>query len=107
MLSWQLIVSWFIKGKVAGERQRWKEDSKKFADEIKCLVGNCASASAFVSYCGPFNQSYRDMIIKGKVGNDLHKRKIPCNENIDLINHTGIFGGSGYGRGVECTRATY
>jgi len=69
---------------LSGERQRWKEDSKKFADEIKRLVGDCASASAFVSYCGPFNQSYRDMIIKGRVGNDLHKRKIPSTENIDL-----------------------
>ena len=69
---------------LSGERQRWKEDSKKFADEIKRLVGDCASASAFISYCGPFNQAYRDMIIKGRVGKDLHKRKITSTENIDL-----------------------
>jgi dynein heavy chain len=69
---------------LSGERQRWKEDSKKFADEIMRLVGDCASASAFLSYCGPFNQAFRDMIVKGKVSMDLHKRSIPATESLNL-----------------------
>jgi dynein heavy chain, axonemal len=69
---------------LSGERQRWKDDSKKFADEIRRLVGDSASASAFLSYCGPFNQPFRDMIVKGKVSMDLHKRSIPSTEALNL-----------------------
>ena len=39
-----------------GERERWTEDSKLFKAEKKALVGDCAVASMFLSYCGAFNQ---------------------------------------------------
>eukprot|EP01084_Bolivina_argentea_P100015 179679_1 len=48
---------------LAGERARWMEDSKKSNELKNCLVGNCALASAFVSYCGPFNQEFRQHLI--------------------------------------------
>jgi dynein heavy chain, axonemal len=39
-----------------GERERWTEDSKLFKAEKNALVGDCAVASMFLSYCGAFNQ---------------------------------------------------
>ena len=39
---------------LSGERVRWTEDSNNFSDMKVRLVGDCAAACAFVSYCGPF-----------------------------------------------------
>lgn len=49
---------------LAGERTRWTEDSRKFADTKRRLVGDVALACAFVGYCGPFNQEFRHYLIK-------------------------------------------
>ncbi len=48
---------------LAGEKARWTEDSNTFADRRKKLVGNVAMASAFVTYCGPFNSELRDRLV--------------------------------------------
>ena len=49
---------------LAGERVRWTEDSNNFADLKRRLVGDCAVACAFVSYCGPFNQDFRNYMVQ-------------------------------------------
>ncbi|CAN0386156.1 unnamed protein product [Scytosiphon promiscuus] len=62
-------------GGLAGERTRWTEDSEKSADLKRRLVGDCALGSAFVSYCGPFNQEFRRFMVTEKFTADLQVRK--------------------------------
>lgn len=51
-----------IKG-LSGERKRWGEQLRDLDQAILNLVGDVSLASAFLSYCGPFNQQYRDLLI--------------------------------------------
>merc|ERR1719261_1066235 len=46
-------------GGLSGEQKRWTEDSNNFSHLKTRLVGDCAVACAFISYCGPFNQDFR------------------------------------------------
>jgi dynein heavy chain len=72
-------------GGLAGERVRWTEDSNNFADIKRRLVGDCAVACAFVSYCGPFNQDFRKVCIVEKFTGDCKLRKVPVTEGLDVI----------------------
>ena len=69
---------------LAGERHRWSEDSKKFADQKLKLVGDCALACAFISYCGPFNKDFRDDLMYNHFTIDLYKREVPVTKQLDL-----------------------
>lgn len=70
---------------LAGERVRWTEDSNNFADLKRRLVGDCAVACAFVSYCGPFNQDFRNYMIKQKFAADCERLNVPHTQNLDVI----------------------
>ncbi|KAA0176015.1 hypothetical protein FNF27_02407 [Cafeteria roenbergensis] len=70
---------------LSGERIRWGKDSKTFAQQKERLVGDCALACAFVSYCGAFNSHYREMLIQGRFTADLKTRAIPVSSNLDVI----------------------
>ena len=69
---------------LAGERQRWNNDRDEFANIKTRLVGDVALACAFVAYCGPFNQDFREYLIQDRLTKDLRERKIPLSANIDL-----------------------
>ena len=60
-----------------GERERWTEDSTLFQAERKNLIGDCALASMFLSYCGAFNQTFRETLIRGAIPIDLKSKKLP------------------------------
>ena len=70
---------------LAGERKRWTEDAANFSDQKKRLVGDCAIGCAFVSYCGPFNQNFRDYLINDKFTADCELRKVPVTRKLDVI----------------------
>jgi dynein heavy chain, axonemal len=70
-------------GGLAGERTRWTEDANNFADMKRRLVGDCAVACAFVSYCGPFNQDFRKYMINEKFRKDCDIRAVPVTKNLD------------------------
>ena len=72
-------------GGLAGERKRWTEDSAKFDATKTALVGDVAVGCAFVSYCGPFNQEFRDYIVEKKLTADLRKKDVPCSPSLDVI----------------------
>ena len=68
---------------LAGERARWTEDADNFADMKRRLVGDCAVACAFVSYCGPFNQQFRKLLINDKFRRDCEERGVPVTRTLD------------------------
>lgn len=70
---------------LSGERSRWTDDSKTFNDQKTRLVGDCAVACAFVSYCGAFNQQYRDYLINDKFIADCEARGVPVTRKLDII----------------------
>lgn len=71
---------------LGSEQVRWSADMERFkVDKIK-LVGDCLSASSFLSYSGPFNFILRQKMIFGDWKGDLVNKEIPCNDNLKLEN---------------------
>ena len=62
---------------MSDEKQRWSKDAKEVSDNKKRLIGNVGVATAFISYCGPFNAFYRDFIANEKMIAELQEMKIP------------------------------
>eukprot|EP00937_MAST-01D_sp_MAST-1D-sp2_P001010 g1010.t1 len=72
-------------GGLGGEQIRWTEDAKRFAQTKTRLVGDCAVACAFVSYCGPFNQHYREHCVERLFLRDARERSVPVSETCDVV----------------------
>ncbi|VDN95862.1 unnamed protein product [Rodentolepis nana] len=70
---------------LSGEKVRWTEETRTLSDQIIRLVGDVLMATAFLSYCGCFNQDFRTTIINSWI-KSLVKMKIPHTPNLDLIN---------------------
>ncbi|KAM8728478.1 dynein axonemal heavy chain 8-like [Acanthopagrus schlegelii] len=70
---------------LSGEKIRWIEQSKEFKSQINRLVGDVLQLTGFLSYCGPFNQSFREMLLKKIWESELRKYKIPFTEKLSLI----------------------
>uniref|UniRef100_A0A8P4KGQ9 Dynein heavy chain 5, axonemal n=1 Tax=Dicentrarchus labrax TaxID=13489 RepID=A0A8P4KGQ9_DICLA len=70
---------------LSGEKVRWIEQSKEFKSQINRLVGDVLQLTGFLSYCGPFNQSFRNMLLKDIWEAELRSHKIPFTENLNLI----------------------
>ncbi|XP_037644332.1 dynein heavy chain 8, axonemal-like isoform X1 [Sebastes umbrosus] len=70
---------------LSGEKVRWIEQRKEFKSQIKRLVGDVLQLTGFLSYCGPFNQSFRDMLLKDIWEKELRIHNIPFTENLNLI----------------------
>ena len=77
---------------LAGERTRWNSDREEFANIKMQLIGDVALACAFVAYCGPFNQDFREYLIHHKLTSDLRERKIPFSNQIDLTDFLADIG---------------
>lgn len=69
---------------LAGEEIRWTEQSKEFDTTIQRLTGDCCIASAFVSYLGPFNKEFRDLLIKRDFFTDCRDQDVPTTPNMNL-----------------------
>jgi len=69
---------------LAGERERWTEQSKEFKAAIGRLVGDVLLGTAFLSYSGPFNQDFRILLNKNWM-KELKGRKIPFTANLNIV----------------------
>jgi dynein heavy chain len=69
---------------LGSEQVRWSADMERYkVDKIK-LVGDCLSASSFLSYSGPFNFILRQKMIFGDWKKDLINKEIPNSDNFKL-----------------------
>ena len=69
---------------LAGERDRWTKQSADFADQMARLAGDCAIACGFMSYTGPFNKPFRELLLDQKFVADLIERKIPFTKGLQV-----------------------
>ncbi|XP_010893351.3 dynein heavy chain 8, axonemal [Esox lucius] len=70
---------------LSGEKVRWTEQSKLFKSQINRLVGDVLQLTGFLSYCGPFNQNFRNILLKDIWEAELRKRKIPFTDDLNII----------------------
>jgi dynein heavy chain len=71
---------------LADNKIRWTESSKEFQSQKIRLIGDVAKAAAFVSYVGPFNAEYRDVLSTNYFEADLNARAIPNTDELKLTN---------------------
>jgi dynein heavy chain len=69
---------------LSGEKERWTQQSKMFAEQLGKLVGDVLLASGFLSYSGPFNQEFRNILLDSWK-KEMKTRKIPFSHNLNLI----------------------
>ncbi|XP_059501105.1 dynein axonemal heavy chain 8-like [Stegostoma tigrinum] len=70
---------------LSGERIRWTEQCKEFKAQINRLVGDVLLATGFLSYSGPFNQTFRDILFKVIWEAELQKKRIPYTDSMNVI----------------------
>ncbi|VEL16779.1 unnamed protein product [Protopolystoma xenopodis] len=70
---------------LSGEKIRWTEETRTLRDQVNRLVGDVLLATAFLSYCGPFNQDFRHRLITSWF-RELATRHVAHTVNLDLIN---------------------
>lgn len=69
---------------LSGEQVRWAADMERFKEDKIKLLGDCLTASAFLSYTGPFNFILRQKMIFDEWKKDIISKEIPTNEILKL-----------------------
>lgn len=64
-------------GALGSEQERWSQSIIDLGEYLKVIIGDVLLASAFVSYVGPFNKQFRDIIIQDNFVEFFHKNGIP------------------------------
>jgi len=69
---------------LSGEKTRWTQQSNDFSDQIARLVGDCGLACAFMSYCGAFNKTFRDLLMGDYFLKDMMSKGIPVTKGLNV-----------------------
>ena len=70
---------------LGGEKERWTEQKAEFEATILRLAGDVSIATAFLSYLGPFNQEFRNLVLGDRMMEDLVKMRVPFSRNMNII----------------------
>merc|ERR1711935_711594 len=62
---------------LSDERERWDKGANELSEKKRKLIGNVGLSTAFISYCGPFNAEFRDVIANERLIGDLRKMNVP------------------------------
>lgn len=62
---------------LGSESERWNQAIIDLGEKIIVITGDVLLASAFVSYVGPFNKKFRDLIMNTKFLDFFRKMRIP------------------------------
>jgi dynein heavy chain len=71
---------------LGAEQKRWTIDMEQFKVDKVMLVGDCLTASSFLSYCGPFNFVMRKKMLIEHWKKDLIEKELPNSEEFSLSN---------------------
>ncbi|XP_041923315.1 LOW QUALITY PROTEIN: dynein heavy chain 5, axonemal-like [Alosa sapidissima] len=69
---------------LGGEKIRWTESSAEFQRQISHLVGDVLLATGFLSYAGPFNQEYRNLLLQ-QWTIEMTAHRIPHSQGLNVI----------------------
>uniref|UniRef100_A0A8C7LTV9 Dynein, axonemal, heavy chain 5 n=1 Tax=Oncorhynchus kisutch TaxID=8019 RepID=A0A8C7LTV9_ONCKI len=69
---------------LGGEKIRWTESSALFQTQIRHLVGDVLLATGFLSYAGPFNQEYRNLLLQ-LWRKEMSSHHIPYSDELNVI----------------------
>jgi dynein heavy chain len=69
---------------LGGEEVRWKAQAAQFSHTISRLIGDCAVASSFVSYLGPFNKEFRELLLTRDFYGTCVRLGIPCTKDLEV-----------------------
>ena len=70
---------------MGSENERWAKSIVVLDEQLKVIVGDVLMASAFVSYAGPFNKSFRDIMIRDDFAKYFTINKIPMSPVMDRV----------------------
>ncbi|CAD8148668.1 unnamed protein product [Paramecium octaurelia] len=69
---------------LAGEKNRWKEESIKLSNNIKSLLGDMLLSVGYLSYMGAFTISFRKTILN-KWQQIIKEQNVPISESYSLL----------------------
>ena len=69
---------------LSDEKDRWGIGASEIGEQKRRLVGNISLATAFISYCGPFNSEFRNLLSVEYFTNDMRKKGIPVTPGLEL-----------------------
>jgi dynein heavy chain len=82
---------------LSGENKRWGEAIEAFGVAEAKLVGDVLVGSSFVSYAGPFNTKFRELLVNDKWLPDMIERAIPMTQGVTPLD---VLSDAGHARGL-------
>jgi dynein heavy chain len=72
-------------GALGSEQEKWAQSIIDLGEYLNVVIGDVLLASAFVSYVGPFNKSFRDQIINDNFVGFFQKNNIPMSPSANPL----------------------
>ncbi len=71
---------------LGSESVRWSQAIIDLGEKMSVIIGDVLLASAFVSYVGPFNKKFRDIITNERFIDFFRKNRIPMSPDSNPLN---------------------